>query len=52
MFRSLDHLQAEIYLLGFTRLTTEKILENIFLPEDGRITETCSGLSNINRKKL
>jgi hypothetical protein len=23
MFRSYDHLQAEIYLLGFTRLTTD-----------------------------
>jgi hypothetical protein len=25
MFRSYDHLQAEIYLIGFTRLTTDQL---------------------------
>jgi hypothetical protein len=35
MFRPYDHLHVEIYLLEIT-------LINIFLPEDGRTTETCS----------
>jgi hypothetical protein len=28
MFRSYDHLQVEIYLLGFTRLTTVNIMDH------------------------
>jgi hypothetical protein len=38
---SIRNILARIYSTD-----SEKILANIFLPEDGRTTETCSSLSN------